>query len=149
MQRVGKRSGVEDLFMIPFEGFSMYPFFRPGDSLVVKRYPSEPFKVGDIILFRPVNTGSFHSPIAHRVIGMTAEREILTKGDNLPQPDPKPLGRNQVIGQVIYVVRRGCMIPLTWGKYGFGAKWIALLSRKNLTPGILAARVKALAGMRR
>jgi signal peptidase I len=149
MQRVGKRSGVEDLFMIPFEGFSMYPFFRPGDSLVVKRYPSGSFKLGDIILFRPGNTGSFNSPIAHRVIGMTADREILTKGDNLPQPDPKPVGRDRVIGQVIYVMRRGCMIPLTRGRYGLGAKWIALLSRKNLTPGILAARVKALAGMRR
>jgi signal peptidase I len=141
-----KSSRVDNLFMIPFEGFSMYPLVRPGDRLVVKRYPSGPFKVGDIILFRPSNKGSINSLIAHRVIGMTADSEILTKGDNLPRPDPKLMGRDQVLGHVMYVVRRGCVISLTRGGYGVGAKWIALLSRKNLMPGLLWAKAKDLMG---
>jgi signal peptidase I len=142
-------SGTKSTFMIPFEGFSMYPFFRPRDRLIVRRSPCKPVKVGDIILFRPDSTGSPNSLIAHRVIGRTGNSEILTKGDNLPRPDPKLVDQDHVLGQVIYVVRRGRMIPLTGGVHGFGAKWVALLSRKNLTPGILWAKVKDLMGIKR
>jgi hypothetical protein len=72
---------------------------------------------------------------------------ILTKGDNLSRPDPELEDWDQILGQVVLVLRRERMIPLTRGRSGFAAKWIALLSRKNLTPGILAAKMKNLAGV--
>lgn len=144
-----RRPGPKDHFVIPFSGFSMYPFLRPGDFLVVRKLPSHAFKPGDVILFKSGRPGQFEGLIAHRVIRVRSNGEILTKGDNLLRPDPKLEDRSQILGQIVSVLRRDRAIPLDRGPLGFAAKWIALLSRKNATPGILAAKIKDLTGRTR
>ena len=139
-----KRPGSRDHFVIPFRGFSMYPFLRPGDLLVVRIPFSHALKVGDVILFTSGQTGHFESVIAHRVIQVNSNGRILTKGDNLPRPDPELENQGPILGQIVSVLRRDRAIPLNRGPLGLAAKWIALLSRKNVTPGILAARIKDL-----
>jgi hypothetical protein len=83
------------------------------------------------------------------VIRMMPDRGVLTKGDNLPRADPEPASRHQILGQVVLVLRGDRVIRLTGGPLALAAKWIALLSRRNLTPAILATRVKDLLGMKR
>jgi signal peptidase I len=153
MLRVGKdremhaairRAGPKDQFVIPFKGFSMYPLLKPGDLLVMRSLPSHSFKVGDVILFESGLPDHFEGLIAHRVIRIRPNRRILTKGDNLPRPDPELEDGSRILGQVISVLRGDRMISLTKGPLGFAAKWIAFLSRKNVTPGILAAKMKGL-----
>ena len=133
-----------DHFIVPFKGFSMYPFLRPEDLLVMRASSSFAFKVGDVILFESGMPGHFEGLIAHRVIRIGPYARILTKGDNLPQPDPELEDGGRILGQVVSVLRRDRMISLTKGPLGHAAKWIAFLSRKNVTPGILAAKLKGL-----
>jgi hypothetical protein len=153
MLRVGKdkemhgairRAGTQDQFIIPFKGFSMYPFLKPGDLLVMRALPFHFFKVGDVILFESGLPAHFEGLIAHRVVRIRPNHRILTKGDNLPRPDPELEDGGRILGRVISVLRRDRMISLTKGPLGFAAKWIAFLSRKNVTPGILAAKMKGL-----
>ena len=127
----------------------MYPFLRPGDLLVMRAPSSHAFKVGDVILFESGQPGDFEDLIAHRVVRIRPNGRILTKGDNLPRPDPELEDWGRILGRVVSVLRRDRMIPLTKGPLGFAAKWIALLSKKNVTPGILAAKMKGLTGKNR
>jgi signal peptidase I len=147
MYDVDMRSESEGRFIVPFEGFSMYPFLRPGDRLVIRKDAFQTFKVGSIILFRNGRPDHSRQLVAHRVIRIMPNGRILTKGDNLLRPDPELEGWNQILGQVVMILRRERMITLTRGGSGFAAKWIAILSRNNLSPGILALKMKAFIGI--
>ncbi len=148
-QGVDKKFRSEDLFTILFEGFSMYPFLKPGDRLVMKKDRPSSINVGDIVLFENDQPGLSRGLIAHRVIRIISKGGYLTKGDNLPRPDPELKSWDQILGQVVLVLRGERLIPLTKGPSGFLGKWIAFLSRRNLTPGILAVKAKHLVGMSR
>jgi len=122
----------------------MYPFLKPGDLLIMRAPPPLAFKVGDVILFESGPPGRFEGLIAHRVIRIRPNRRILTKGDNLPRPDPELKDGDRILGRAVSVLRNDLMISRTKGPLGFAAKWIAFRSRKNVTPGILAAKMKGL-----
>ena len=48
-------------YTISFSGYSMNPFLKPGDRLVVKRVPPENYRVGDIVVLpNPENIYMVH-----------------------------------------------------------------------------------------
>jgi hypothetical protein len=81
---------------------SMEPFIYAGaNSIEVKAIPAD-IQIGDVVSFRYKN-----SIIIHRVIEMKEDalgRYFVTKGDNLPKPDPIKVRDNQLLGVVVAVI---------------------------------------------
>jgi len=112
----------------------MYPSLRPGDALVVRQIPSKNIQVGDILCL-PEN-GKY---VSHRIVNMEINENlhfITTKGDNLTQCAPPMEIRNEPLLKVVMVKRAGKRLV----KPRFG-KTLALLSRNNLTYGIIKGKL--------
>lgn len=80
---------------------SMAPTVRPGDGLVILPASFNQLKSGDVV--------SYHSGqdpnvvISHRIVSVNrAHGTIITRGDNLSQPD-STVYRHQIIGRAIAV----------------------------------------------
>ncbi|KAM3224599.1 hypothetical protein ACQJBY_057774 [Aegilops geniculata] len=76
-------TGVKTPAMAVLSG-SMEPGIKKGDMVFVHNMSNEPFRLGEIILFK---VDGFEHPVVHRVIKVhehrdTGEIQILTKGDN-------------------------------------------------------------------
>jgi signal peptidase I len=101
---------------------SMEPVIHRNDGFLV--WPSETYKVGDIILYRP---SVLPAPrITHRIIRIGANG-FITQGDNAPFPDQDShepeVQSGQVVGKVITVYGR----PLTLPQLGrLKRKWIGI-----------------------
>jgi len=80
------------------KGMSMYPTIRDGDYIIVDVTP-ERIELGDVIVY--IHGNEF---ICHRVIAITKEGYIL-KGDNNPIPDPWIVKREQILGEVEWIIR--------------------------------------------
>uniref|UniRef100_M8AUZ9 signal peptidase I n=1 Tax=Aegilops tauschii TaxID=37682 RepID=M8AUZ9_AEGTA len=68
---------------------SMEPAIKKGDMVFVHNMSNEPFREGEVVLFK---VDGFEHPIVHRVIKVyehrdTGEIRILTKGDNNSMDD--------------------------------------------------------------
>jgi len=120
----------------------MFPFLRPGDKLVVRRGPSLKLRTGNIVLYRKTHSQSIPSLMAHRIVRKISEEHFITKGDNLESTDPGICRLDEVIGQVIFVIRKARLVSLDTGPYAWLQGPIALFSRINCTPGIVARRFK-------
>ena len=105
---------------IPFAGFSMYPFIRPYDRLVVKLRPISSLGLGDVVVVASESAGTY----CHRVVGLKKGplNEILTKGDSVLNPDPLLAKAENIIGRVEFLVRDGRFIPLAKGFRGRSQK---------------------------
>lgn len=117
-----------------FQGYSMYPFLKPGDALVLAAVKARSVERGDIIC---VAHGRQY--ITHRVVNIRYKPPALilvTKGDNLPYPD-RPLSLNsESLLKVTMIARAtGRLVRPRFGKV------LAFLSRKNLSPGIIQGRI--------
>jgi hypothetical protein len=90
-------------------GTSMVPAVFPGDILIVRIQPIERARCGDVALWS--REGRFY---AHRIV-RTAKADgqaaIVTRGDALSQDDP-PVGSDEFLGHVCWVVRRGKHVDL-------------------------------------
>lgn len=112
----------------------MYPALRPGDTLILEVAAAGDCAPGDIVCVTRE-----HGYTAHRIItidGGAVHPWIITKGDSLTYPDPPvpiPAGG---IPRVIMVSRaaRGLIRPRR-------GSLIALLSRANLTTGVVRGRI--------
>lgn len=83
-------------------GFSMYPFVRTGDTLLIEPKTPAELNIGDIIFYRR-STGLY---VAHRLIKKNDSATLITKGDNLHYYD-EPVPAEQVLGRVVSVERDG------------------------------------------
>jgi signal peptidase I len=126
----------------------MFPFFRPGDRLVVRSSADHPLKTGDVVVFA---TADVLRPawVAHRIVGVNAAGAYITKGDNLPLVDADAKPGSAIAGQVVLVLRQGRALSLTSAPYRRLGPWLAILSRHNLTPGLIASRFKMALRQRR
>ncbi len=80
---------------------SMIPVIYPGDVVLVKRDVDD-LKTGEIIQYK---SGDIY--IFHRITEIIEEDDTylyITKGDNNPSEDPKPVNINSIKGRVIYTV---------------------------------------------
>ncbi len=121
-----------------FDGYSMYPALKPGDTLLLKDIPIFNITTGDVVLL-PYNDKF----VAHRIIEIKKHKEettIITKGDNLTRRDIPVLYNDGFLHKVVMIKRnisgnRTKVIVLK------NLKFAAFLSRLNLTVGITKGRV--------
>lgn len=130
------------LVTIRFQGYSMFPFLKPGDLLLAKKGEANPVELGDIVFFNTQDSPCVLT--AHRVIYKTREGRLFTKGDNLPVPDPGFLKSEDIIATATMIIRGRHLRPLARGLYRWMGKLMVYFSRKNLTPGLIASRIKHL-----
>lgn len=93
----------QDLLFFETSGFSMWPFLRQGEKLIVKKTNPGDLSVGDVILYR------FEKELAcHRLVKKVRaknEYKLYARGDNsLSAPELVLEGALQ--GKVIGVVKR-------------------------------------------
>ena len=60
-----KRLG-EDIFFFKTEGFSMWPFLKPGGRLIFKKVPPETLRIGDVILYKADNQSICHRLVRYK-----------------------------------------------------------------------------------
>jgi len=128
--------------LIAFQGYSMYPFLRNGDRLIVRTRPIVCPSIGDIVVLPIHGSGKPPAWIAHRIVTKTPDGKIITKGDNMKVPDGPILAPAEIAGVVVFVLRRQRLKPLTGRWFRCQGRAIAILSRWNLTPAIVAGRLK-------
>lgn len=90
-------------------GGSMAPTINYGDIVIVKTMPGSSMQTGDIILFK--NSLDDKNPVMHRVISITTESCIQTKGDFNQAPDPECA--KLVAGKAVYWFPR-IGLPIIW-----------------------------------
>ena len=83
------------------EGGSMEPALHPGDVIVYRRYGAAP-RVGRLAVFE-------HNAalVVHRVIGVTTDGGLRTRGDANGTVDREPVMSDAVRGEVVFVVPSG------------------------------------------
>lgn len=144
-----KKNGYNDIApsenpaVIHFKGHSMFPFLRPGDRLIIEQRPSRPLRPGDIVLLGD-NQSISHGYTAHRIIKKVKAKRFITKGDNMWLSDSATRAIDEIKGRVVLIIRNRRLISLTHGLYGRMGGLIAFLSKKNITPGLIASRLKRL-----
>ena len=118
-------------------GASMLPSVWPGDILTVRRVSFSELRPGQIIL---CSRGA--QLVAHRIIGHR-QQHLVTRGDSLPQNDPL-VGEDQVLGQVVSILRNGRRIDPSFTQGQRMAAWVlrrsdfaarVLLRLRNSTDG--------------
>jgi signal peptidase I len=126
-------------------GTSMEPVLHQGDALVLGGTDPATLHVGDVVW-------ALHEgwPILHRVIDIhtdaRGERIVVTKGDNLPDPDP-PVNAADVQGKLVLKVPALGTVARAVG-VGDGYKLLALLVQGFAAASILFGLV-SLQGARR
>ncbi|MBW2063661.1 MAG: hypothetical protein JRJ03_01890 [Deltaproteobacteria bacterium] len=100
------------------------------------------FKVGNIVVYRDHHSLTSPSLMAHRIVRRVSDKHFVTKGDNLVRADLGLCQLDDLIGQVIFIIRKGRIVSLTRGLPAWFQGWIALFSRINCTPGIILRRLK-------
>jgi signal peptidase I len=98
-------------------GASMLPSVWPGDVLTVRRRSPAELLPGRIVLcYRDQGF------VAHRLIGRQGNR-ILTRGDSHLRDDP-PFADEDVLGEVVSILRNGHPVALTPAWWHRGFSWI-------------------------
>lgn len=85
------------LFVITSD--SMSPTFNEDDMIFVKT--TNNYEIGDIITYKVSNN---EIPITHRIIEKYDDNSFLTKGDNNSFADPTPVSKDNIIGEMVYLI---------------------------------------------
>jgi|GEM_PF-3432182 len=92
-----------DMVRIKLSGYSMFPFLKPDDYVVVEFVKPEDMHVGDIVVF-----AQHEKYVAHRIITIH-EMNIVCKGDAMRKPDI-PVLPEQIFGRVIQNIKKNEII---------------------------------------
>jgi hypothetical protein len=111
-------------------GTSMLPSVWPGDILTVSKRSAAELLPGQIVLcFRNQEF------VAHRLTGKIGDR-LITRGDSLDHDD-SPFREDEILGQVVFVLRDGRRIDPSPSWWHSAACWI--LRRSELSVRLLLA----------
>jgi signal peptidase I len=103
-------------------GFSMHPFVRNGDRVLVKKTKADSLRIGDIILF---NDALSKNTVCHRLVNKARTENgliLLTRGDASVDLS-LPVSEKDLIGKVIAVMRKGRFINLS-NNYRIAFNWL-------------------------
>jgi signal peptidase I len=79
---------------------SMEPRISPGDVVLTTPLPADaPLPVGHVITFH-----ANHELVVHRIVSVTADNTLVTRGDANPQVDPWQATRKDITGQARLLV---------------------------------------------
>jgi signal peptidase I len=91
------------------DGYSMLPTLEGGDLVVIQNVQISQIHLGDIIVYgSPCSTQG--ESVVHRVVQITPQGELITKGDNNPENDVAshisagPITQQCLEGKVDYVI---------------------------------------------
>lgn len=108
---------------VHYTGRSMYPTFHDPEFLVLDRPDFCALKLGDIIVF---NDDSMDSLVIHRIIRKETTGYI-TRGDNNPHIDARPVTEKAYFGRAIGILRKEGIEPVRNGRSGlFSARLYAI-----------------------
>lgn len=96
-----KRSTIS---LIQTTGFSMRPFLKGGEKVIVAKTRAEDLKIGDLIVYKPPH---FNQTVCHRLVKKVNGKDgwlLYTRGDACPEPD-RPIGEDIIIGRVAIVLK--------------------------------------------
>lgn len=86
-------------------GTSMEPVITSNDMVVLMPVNDKDLQGGDIIAFRPHDSGDWNRPpIVHRIIAMDDSGRITTKGDNRDITDRYEILPSDVVGRTVLVL---------------------------------------------
>lgn len=80
MEVNNERDNGNDLFLLETSGFSMRPFLKGGERVIIKKIPIEILSIGDIILYQRNDR-----IICHRLIKKNKDKQgwmLYARGDN-------------------------------------------------------------------
>lgn len=112
-------------------GFSMHPFIRDGDVLIVSTSRGRAPRPGDVLALCHPETGRL---VVHRVLARRLQG-LLIRGDNTPLSDGV-VPAEKVLGRVTRVERQGRPVRLGQGPE---RKLIAWLARRGLLQPLIYA----------
>ncbi|MCK4809531.1 MAG: signal peptidase I [Candidatus Omnitrophica bacterium] len=105
-----------DLILIKAVGFSMWPFLKTGERVVVKKVAAGSLRVGDIILYRAEN-----QIVCHRLVKIIKNKGgclLYARGDN-NLSSGEPVAEELLVGKVTGVLRNGHIISLAGRRSNF------------------------------
>ncbi|HTS13761.1 MAG TPA: S24/S26 family peptidase [Candidatus Limnocylindrales bacterium] len=108
-------------------GASMLPSIFPGDILLVQSQPMAKARCGDVALWS--RDGRFYAHRVTRLLQDGHSTAVVTRGDALTAEDP-PVGRDEYLGAVLAVVRRGRLIELS-AKPTFAKRLLSYFIRRS------------------
>lgn len=92
---------MNDIIFIEAKGFSMWPFLREGERLVIKKAAIEDLRIGDIILYR-----KDEQLVCHRLVKKEKNGYLLyARGDNSSSA-PELVTQEMFQGKVAGVLRK-------------------------------------------
>ena len=104
-----KNKELADLSFFETTGFSMWPFLKAGEKLLIKKTPTGNLKVGDIIIYRADS-----QLVCHRLIKKIKQRErylLYVRGDSSVSW-PEPITEEMFLGKAISIIKNGKIITL-------------------------------------
>lgn len=102
---------LEDSFLIKATGFSMVPFIKDADMLMVKKVKPQDLKTGDIILYKNKIVGK---NVCHRLVRKTISKDgfvLFARGDASGTLNEAVL-ENHLMGRVVSIMRNGKILNL-------------------------------------
>jgi signal peptidase I len=91
-------------------GFSMWPFIKQEDRIVVEEVGAGELNSGDIVLYKVDN-----QLVCHRLVNRKksdGKYLLFTRGDNVPSWKAEAVNEAQLVGRACGIVRRGRLIAL-------------------------------------
>ncbi len=67
-------------FILNFNGYSMYPFLKPGDRLIVSKVPMKSLQIGDVVIVPDLS----EQYVAHRLVRMLPPDKCINSRGRLP-----------------------------------------------------------------
>lgn len=126
-------------FTLTLNGYSMYPFLKPRDQLVIRKVSPYSLQVGDIVAVRDVDDRF----VVHRLVKLLPQGRGIIKGDSLLTPDSRQVELAKVSGRVEAIVRdHHRFISVSAGPRSWIKGLYAILSLKGLTSGALRLKLK-------
>ena len=126
-------------------GFSMWPFLRAGEKVIIKRTPAGNLRTGDIILYRANN-----QLVCHRLVKRVKQGEryrLFARADS-SYSRPETVTEEMFLGQAISIIKNGKVINMRQRKWQLINRLIVLvaplLSRSILITRPCYSRIKGL-----
>ncbi len=93
----------ENLLFFQASGWSMWPFLKGKDKLVVKKTDPDALKIGDLVLY-----GTAKQLICHRLVKKTKTNDqyILYARGDASWGRPEPIKQEELLGKVVGVVKK-------------------------------------------
>lgn len=117
---------MNNLSFFETTGFSMWPFFKQGRKLIIKKTTVEDLRIGDIILYRSGNQLVCHRLI--KKVKLNNEWLLYARGDNSISL-PECVNGQMLLGKAIGIMRgAGKTIFLDTRKQQFLNRFIVIIA---------------------